>query len=153
MIGIEVVGLKAVLQSIDKLNKDKIKKFKHVGVVGVRDILKHFRESQGQAGKWQKSLRGGKPLQKTGALQQSITEHIHSDDRVEVGTNIKYGRIHNFGGVIKPKTKKYLSFPIGQSWVKVKKVDMPQREFLWLSREADSNMTKVLTDSWRELTK
>jgi len=147
----EIRGLSECLNYLEKLNKEKLVSFKKAGIVAVRDIQLHFRNSESQDGKWQPVLRGGKPLQKTGALQQSISEAIHGDDTIEVGTNLKYARIHNFGGVIKPINGKYLSFKIGDNWIRKKQVKIPQREFMWLSEDADTKIAEVLTDSWEKL--
>lgn len=151
MIGMEIKGLSNILNYIEKLEKQKLANFKKAGIIAVRDIQLHFRNSEGQNGNWKAVLRGGKPLQKTGALQQSITEAIHGDDTIEVGTNIKYAKIQNFGGIIKPVNKKYLAFQIGGNWYRKKQVEIPQREFMWLSEDADNKITAVLTDSWESL--
>ena len=57
--------------------------------------------------------KGGKPLIDTGRLLSSITYRI-SGNTVEVGTNVPYARIQQFGGVIKPKNAKKLAIPA--SW-------------------------------------
>lgn len=51
---------------------------------------------------------------RTGTLRRSITSNL-VDQRlaVRVGTNVEYARIHEFGGIISPKTRKYLTIPIG----------------------------------------
>lgn len=56
-------------------------------------------------------------LIKTRTLSRSIHEEItlQSAERAEgqVGTNLEYAPPHEFGGVIKPKTAKYLAIPVG----------------------------------------
>jgi|GEM_PF-1881729 len=56
-------------------------------------------------------------LIKTRTLIRSIHEEIisQSGDRAEgqIGTNLEYAAIHEFGGVVKPKTSKYLAIPVG----------------------------------------
>jgi len=47
-----------------------------------------------------------------------------------VGTNVVYAKIHEYGGVIKPKTKKALKFKIGNTWVTTKQVKMPKRPYM-----------------------
>ena len=60
---------------------------------------------------------------KTGTLRRSITiDPPLPTNRVTVGSNLIYSRIQDIGGVIEPKTKKYLTFKIGGQWVRVKKV-------------------------------
>lgn len=47
------------------------------------------------------------------------------------GSKVPYAAIHEFGGVIKPKTKKYLRFrTFDGQWHSVKKVVMPARPYL-----------------------
>ena len=152
MIGIEISGLSAFVKYTERLKKEFFSNFKKAGMIGVRDIQQHFRNSEGQDSKWKAiEYRSGKPLQKTGALQQSIAEAVHSDNTIEVGTKIKYARIHNFGGTIKPVKSEYLTFKVGDSYRKCKQVVIPQREFMWLSEDADNKITVVLMDNWERL--
>jgi len=51
---------------------------------------------------------------KTGHLRQSLTHRVDGPGLyAEVGTNVKYAAIHEFGGVVKPKGHPFLSIPIG----------------------------------------
>jgi len=51
---------------------------------------------------------------KTGHLRQSLTHRVDGPGLyAEVGTNVKYAAIHEFGGVIKPKGHPFLAIPIG----------------------------------------
>lgn len=58
----------------------------------------------------------GKAPRKTSTLARSI--HIEATKsspqyvEVEVGTDLEYAAIHEFGGVIKPKSGKYLAIPV-----------------------------------------
>ncbi len=60
---------------------------------------------------WRKpKWRKGQPLRDTGVLLKSI--HSKSSSAfAAVGTNNEYAKIHQFGGVIKPKTAKALAIP------------------------------------------
>lgn len=68
---------------------------------------------------------------KTGDLRRSVTVAPPSisaiKDRVTVGTNKIYGRIHDRGGTIRPKNKKFLAWqnPKGQ-WHFAKQVKIPK---------------------------
>src|SRR5688572_16906762 len=70
-------------------------------------IQKNFQS--GGRPSWSKTKRGGKILLKTGRLRAAIAvkgEKV-SDRRYRVVARvnkIKYAKIHNFGGVIKPKS-------------------------------------------------
>jgi phage gpG-like protein len=76
---------------------------------------------------------GQPPAKMTGALGRSITvdtvRRLGKTFRTFVGTNLKYARIHEFGGIIRPKKKKALRFKIGDKWVMVKRVVMPKRPY------------------------
>ena len=86
-------------------------------LIMLRSVDKNFRE-EGRPKKWKglspmtiglrrKGKKGGRPkiLQDTGRLKGSIAAKIHKDHAV-VGTNVKYARLHQFGGTTKAKTLK-----------------------------------------------
>ena len=75
--------------------------------------------------------RPGKPPHKlTGTLSRSITHEV-TTSRARVGTNLKYARIHEVGGIIRPKTAPALVFKTADgSWVRTQKVIMPARPYL-----------------------
>lgn len=56
-------------------------------------------------------------LIRTRTLSRSIHEEItmQNEERAEgqVGTNLEYAAIHEYGGVIKPKTSRHLAIPVG----------------------------------------
>jgi phage gpG-like protein len=78
---------------------------------------------------------GGQTLLDRGLLRNSIT-YFSDKHGVEWGvpSSFHYAWILNQGGVIKPKTKPFLCFRINGRWVKTKKVTMPARRFLGLSK-------------------
>lgn len=58
------------------------------------------------------STGGGSGLhRRTGQLVNSIAYEVH-EDFGRVGSNLKYARIHEFGGVITPKTAGALAVPV-----------------------------------------
>lgn len=90
--------------------------------------------------------RDGQPLLDRGTLAQSIgprNDGVRPGQGVEsivrmsgglsgeitIGTSLAYAAVHNFGAIIRPKTKKALAFQCGKSWIVVKKVVIPQRRF------------------------
>jgi HK97 gp10 family phage protein len=56
-------------------------------------------------------------LMRTRTLSRSvhieITESSAEQATVEIGTNLEYAAIHEFGGTITPKSSKYLAIPVG----------------------------------------
>ena len=65
----------------------------------------------------------------TGQLRTSTVYKVMGN-RVVIGSNLKYARIHEFGGVIKAKNSPFLVFKIGKQWISVKQVTIPARPFL-----------------------
>lgn len=47
------------------------------------------------------------------SINRQISEQSATRAAVDVGTNLEYGAIHEFGGTIKPKNAKYLAIPVG----------------------------------------
>ena len=73
------------------------------------------------------------PLYKTGTLMRGITTEAVSDYEVKIGVDlgtVPYARIHEFGGVIKPKNGPFLVFEIGGQVVRARSVTMPARPYL-----------------------
>jgi phage gpG-like protein len=61
------------------------------------------------------------------------------------GTKVPYAGIHEYGGTIKPKTKKYLRFrTFDGQWHTVRKVVMPARPFLAPAARDEEGRTKNL---------
>ena len=87
---------------------------------------------------WQKSWRarvqGGTTLRDTSRLYNAIKYQVIGGKRVVVGTNVMYAALMHFGGTIKPKHGKFLTFktPTG-GWVRVKSVTIKPRPYLGVS--------------------
>jgi phage gpG-like protein len=65
---------------------------------------------------WRPTQRGGAILQKTGRLATAITVTVDTEGETTFAivartNNIPYARIHQFGGIITPKSKQYLAIP------------------------------------------
>ena len=74
--------------------------------------------------------RGGTFIQaRTGKLSQSLTYRV-GKDYADVGTNLVYARIHEYGGTIYPKHGKYLVFTINGQKIFATKVKIPKRPYL-----------------------
>ena len=77
----------------------------------------------------------------TGRLAGSIgaTQEIEGQDIVgKVGSRLKYARIHELGGVIRPKNFRYLHFFVKGEEVFAKKVTIPKRPYIKPSIEESS---------------
>lgn len=113
-------------------------------VTGVKTRLLNEVNPEGE--KWEPSARalsqGGKTLTKDGHLLQTI-DRAATPTKVMVGSNLAYARIHQLGGVIKPRKGKFLKFrgQDGQE-VFVKQVTIPARPYLGVSK-ADMEEVKA----------
>lgn len=84
---------------------------------------------------------------RSGRLTRSLHKTVEvkgSDIKAEVGTNLIYARIHEYGGQIRPIRAEYLAFQVmgaggarksaarisGGDWVRTKLVNMPERSYL-----------------------
>lgn len=47
------------------------------------------------------------------SIHQEVAEQTTTRAAVDVGTNVEYAAIHEFGGTISAKTSKYLAIPVG----------------------------------------
>lgn len=120
----------------------------------VRDRMDRGVDPQGSAWKalspaYAAVKRGTKILIESGmsgGLQGSISFSTEGHS-VTVGTNKKYGAVHQFGAVIRPKTAKALVFKLGDRVVRVKSVTIPARPYLGLGaddRETIEDVTWAL---------
>lgn len=124
----------------------------------VLDRFEHGRGPDGRA--WPKSRRaaqqGGQTLVDKGRLRDSMTYQVTGRE-VEIGTNVIYGAIHQFGGVIKAKTPEGLSFSIpgfaaegGDGFVNIASVTIPARPYLPTDGLApeDEDAIVDMVDAW-----
>lgn len=149
---------------------------KQIGELMVASIHKNF-EEQGRPTKWaplspmtlamrrNKDKSSIKILQDTGRLRNSITYDAtrSGGTAVAIGTNVKYGKIHQYGGkvnipaiTIVPKKAKALRFVINGKVVFAKSVYqkarvavIPQRKFLQFQEQDISDIREVLLEHMR----
>lgn len=83
-----------------------------------------------------------------GGLQGSVT--MDADDRsVVIGSNKVYAAIHQFGGVIRPRTARRLLFrnARGAVWGSAMEVTIPARPYLGLSRRDEETILQTTEDA------
>ena len=81
---------------------------------------------------WPENRNQTPTLYASGALHNSI-DYRATLSAITVGSPLIYAAIHHFGGVIKPKKAKALSFMAGGDRVFAKSVTIPARPYLGLS--------------------
>jgi len=101
------------------------------------DIIAHTQSRRLRGPKMPRGVSGGFAGSRlavgVGRLWRSLTHQVRIDGSritAKVGTNVKYARIHEFGGRIRAKKGGWLHFKVGGQWVKVKEVVIPERPFL-----------------------
>lgn len=99
---------------------------------------------------WEPSRRaqeeGGKTLTDTARLRNSI-DYATAGDKVLVGSNLKYARIHQKGGIIRPKKAKRLLFKgCDGSMVSAKEVTIPARPYLGVSKDDRDEVKETIAE-------
>lgn len=125
-----------------------------LGTMLHRNTVKRFDNEESPSGKkWKKSRRAleenGQTLSDTGNLKNNISYAVKGKS-VMVGTNVHYARIHQFGGIIKPKTKKTLAFGRGGKKILAKQVIMPARPFIGISKEDKDEARHIIGEFLKE---
>lgn len=84
---------------------------------------------------WEGIRREGKILSNKGRLRASIDKAV-ARDTIFIGSNLIYARIHQFGGIIKPKKGTRLRFKgANGKWCAPKEVTITARPYLGMSKE------------------
>ena len=122
-----------------------------VGEALVSGTKKRFDEKKDPEGTpWKPSRRalekGGKTLMHSGRLRRSI-DYAATSDKVMVGSNLAYARIHQKGGEIKPKKAKKLVFKDSDGkTVAVDAVTIPARPYLGVSKDEMEEVKSTMAD-------
>jgi len=95
---------------------------------------------------WPENAEGTSVLRRTGAHLLDSVASSSIGATAEWGATWEYAHVHQFGAVIKPQTAKMLAFKIGGKSVRAKKVVIPARPFVGLSRDNEREMVDVVTD-------
>lgn len=117
-----------------------------IAALGESSTRMRFRTQTGPDGTaWKKGRKtSGRTLTKDGHLSGSISSRATSSEAAW-GVNRVYAAIHQFGGVIRPRTKKSLRFRVaGGGFVTAKQVTMPARPFLGISDDDRADILHVL---------
>lgn len=129
LITLEILGLDELVRNLTRQTQlNKARALDEIGQYFTSEVLQRFARSEDHEGRAWKPLkyRVGKPLVNTGILRSSITHRILNDS-VEVGTNVTYAAIHNYGG------------RAGRN----RRVTIPQREFMGISETNEKEIIEI----------
>ena len=171
--------VKALLKKAGNKAKDLRIPLKRCGILMLRSIDKNFR-AEGRPKRWaplspmtiamrRKKGRGAKILQNTGHGKGSIVYKVVGNQKVQIGTNVGYMKIHQEGGSIKIPARDI--YPVKARvlhWIdpgtgedifamhvhqKARTAKIPQRKFLLFQEEDKKNIVKVFTEYLEEITR
>ena len=126
-----------------------------VGMYLVSSTQQRFEDGQAPNGSyWLPSGRskedGGQPLTDQGHLRDSISYEA-DEDGAEVGTDMIYAAVHQFGALIMPKDPGgYLVFRAGDGFVKVKSVTIEARPYLGINSEDERVIREIAEEYMAE---
>lgn len=150
-----------------KQNEDRINRFIAADIQTNRGMMFDQEGAYNGHERWAPlKYREGQILSKTGTLRRSIAptnstgvagpsgivEHQGGliKKTTRVGTKVAYARIHNEGGVIRPKTAKALRFKVRGKWVFAQEVKIPKRNFdAWNAQDAanlEAGLVNLITE-------
>jgi phage virion morphogenesis protein len=139
-ITVEDAGVLAALRGLAGRLADTTPISQAIAALGESSTRLRFRsESAPDGSRWKPSLRaqikGGKTLTMDGHLSGSLSSRAGAGF-AEWGVNRIYAAIHQFGGVIKPKSAGALRFRLANGgFATVQSVTIPARPFLGLSED------------------
>jgi phage virion morphogenesis protein len=145
-VDIDEDGVSSALSDLIERGDDLTPLMDSIGMGLEASITERFNETSvaPSGAPWTPSIaareEGRRTLINSGNLRDSIT-HRAGRDEVEVGSNVIYAAIHQFGGTIKAKTSKGLRFKIGDRFVTKNEVTIPARPFLGVS-ESDRDLIR-----------
>lgn len=162
--GMHIKGLDKLEKYFKNVKKNLVSRgtFGRSALVMLQEVNKNFVKTRSPLGTWKPlKLRRGKPLQSSGLLKNSIQPSWDSKQAV-VGTNKKYARIQDEGGIVRPKGSKKLFIPIsararrkkpganipkgwkwGVDYVLAKRAKIPARKFMWIGSSGQSRIINI----------
>lgn len=140
--------VQAVLNRLIATGQSPRDVMRDIAVYGENSTQLRFDNQISPDGKrWKPSHRGVNTLKGEG---HHLFDSIVSDsgeDHSEWGadTSVIYAAIHQFGGVIRPKNKPYLTFKLPDgSFRRVKQVTIPARPFIGINQQDEENIIDIV---------
>lgn len=156
-VEIDDAQVQGALDRLIAAGQDLTPAMDRIGSMLVSSVIHRFETGQAPGGApWKPSIRareqGGQTLIDSGRLRTSIT-YMPGPSSVEVGTNVVYAAIHQFGGTIHAKNAPHLVFKIGGRFASKDQVTIPPRPFLGIDEGDRAEIGNILRDHlFREAT-
>ncbi len=156
-VAMDDAAVRQVFARLAALDGDQTTLMQKIGAQLRLHVDERFEDGKGPSGlPWKKSRRaqerGGSTLIESGRLLGSMT-YVAAPRSVEIGTNVEYAAIHQFGGTIRAKTPKGLRFKVGGAWRRMMQVTLPARPFLGISQDDRDEMEAIVADHLAQLGK
>jgi phage gpG-like protein len=141
IIKTDVVGLDKLLAKLEaSVRSDVIKLSLYQGAETIAGWVKKNKLSGPRP-----SVLGVVSNRLRSSISASKTEQLDNEYRSKIGTNVKYARIHEYGGLIRAINAKFLRFKTSDGkWHAKKEVSIPARPFLRPAIEDEGNQREVL---------
>ena len=161
-VALDDAAARAVMDRLAGLDGDQTQLMRKIGDQVKLRVDERFEGGFGPGRvPWKRSRRAaeqsGQTLVDSGRLAQSITRNP-GPRSVEVGTNVAYAAIPQFGGTNRAKTPTGLIFRVGGqagrskgSWRRVMQVVIPARPFLGIDQDDIADIDAVVTDHLAKL--
>lgn len=144
----EDLGIAAALRRVEAAAGDLSDLMDMVGAQIEDAVAGRFEEGRGPDGSpWKPSLGAaveGRPtLVASARLRDSVTREV-GPGHVDVGTNVIYAAIHQFGGEIRPRSAPALAFRLADGrFVRAGKVTIPARPYLGFGPEDETAIARI----------
>lgn len=145
---------KAINQALEAEKRDLMGS---LGAIVKNATLINFKKETSPDGTpWIPSKRaqkeGGQTLRDTGILRNSISYQVVSDTEVQIGTNVPYGAIHQFGfdGIIGVPAHTRAGHSVKAH---DRKLVMPARPFIGINNQVLKNIDKAIEQWSQKITK
>lgn len=140
-------GLDTGLNKLAKGLANKGQLLKNCAGVLLSRTLKRFQDEVAPDDTpWKATKRSGKILTNTARLRDSV-ETATTANSVLIGSNVEYARIHQYGGIIKPKKAKSLAFKGADGSLRfAKQVTIPARPYLGMSKDDKEELIATIND-------
>lgn len=145
-VTIDVSGLSGMVAALERIAAfPKAELMDGLGQLGAsqtkRRIMSEKRSPEGAA--WKANLSGGSILFATGSNLADSIDHRSTDGEAAWGTGWIGAKIHQFGGVIKPKGGGRLAFVMGGRKVFARSVTIPARPYLGVSADNSAELQET----------